>query len=72
MRTEMGTVNLCRNGKYSVSFKTFKGQPGAEYLMNEVESAPVFDTEDEAYEGGRRALDKLEADGRYPNMCEKF
>jgi hypothetical protein len=72
MRTEMGMVNLKSNGKYSVSFKTFKGQPGNEWVAFEAESAPVFDTEEAAYAGGVRALDCLAVSGRFPNMCEQF
>jgi hypothetical protein len=53
-------------------FDIYNGTPGDEYLSASCESAPVFDTEDEAYEGGNRALDKLVKDGCFPNMCEAF
>lgn len=72
MRTEMGSVTLKSNGKYSVSFRTLRGQPGDEYVACESESAPVFETEDEAIAGGTRALLKLSLTGRFPDMCEKF
>lgn len=73
MRTQLDTVEKSTfNGKYSVSFTTFKGTPGDEYVAGECESAPVFDTEDDAFAGGSRALDVLEKTGRFPNMCEKF
>jgi hypothetical protein len=72
MRTQSNGVELNSNGKFSVKFVTFKGTPGNEYVSSEVESAPVFETEFEAYEGQVRALDYLEQTGRYPNMCEVF
>lgn len=72
MRTECSGVELKANGKYSVKFSTWVGKPGAEYVANEVESAAVFVTEDEAYAGATRALDMLAETDRYPNMCEVF
>ena len=73
MRTQLGVVKLDnRTGKYSVTFETFKGTPGSEYVAFEVESAAVFDTEEEAYEGGNRALKTLAETAAYPNLCKKF
>lgn len=72
MRTQLASVQQASNQKWSVTFDTFRGDPGSESRMGSIESAAVFDTEDEAYEGGKRALDMLEQTGYYPNMCEKF
>lgn len=72
MRTEHTGVELKSNGKYSVKFATWCGRTGAEYIANEVESAAVFATEDDAYAGSKRALDVLEETGRWPNMCAAF
>lgn len=72
MRTEAGGVFKAANGKYAVIFVSYKGVPGNEYVCSEVESAPVFATEDEAYAGQNRALDMLEETGQFPNMCEAF
>jgi hypothetical protein len=72
MRTQVEGVNLESNGKWSVTFKSYKGVPGDEYVCSEVASGAVFTTEDEAYAGATRAMDLLETTGRYPNMCEKF
>lgn len=73
MRTSLLSVQQSpRNQKYSVTFVTHAGQPGSEYVMNEIESASVFATEDEAYAGGVRALECLDKTDRFPNMCEVF
>lgn len=72
MRTEASGVTLQPNGKFSVAFVTYKGKPGDEYISSEVESAAVFVTEDDAYDGQQRALDYLESSGRFPNMCQPF
>jgi hypothetical protein len=53
-------------------FETWNTYKGEEYKMNEITSAPVFETEQQAYDGAYRALDKLEATDRFPNMCELF
>jgi hypothetical protein len=72
-RTQMGKVEqFGADGKWRVSFDMFKGVAGSETLYSTFRSAAVFDTEDEAYEGGKRALDELESTGMFPNMCEKF
>jgi hypothetical protein len=72
LRTQAGEVELNKNGKFSVSFETYTGEPGSEYLVSSCTSAPVFLTEDDALAGQRRALDYLEFKGRFPNMCENF
>jgi hypothetical protein len=41
-------------------------------MVSSVESAPVFDTEEDAYAGADRALKVLEETGKFPNMCEAF
>lgn len=40
--------------------------------MSSCSSAPVWATEDEAYDGARRALEVLEATDKFPNMCERW
>ena len=72
MRTQFKTVEQQANGKWAVVFETYAGPAGDEYVAAETTSAAVFDTEDEAYEGERRAMDVLEKTGMFPNMCEKF
>lgn len=70
MRTEMGQVVQHVNKKWSVSFTTYCGNAGSEYVANTCTSAPVWDTEGLAYSAGQRALDILEETDRWPNMCE--
>jgi len=73
MRTQIeGVEESTFNGKFSVKFVMYKGTPGDEYVSGQVESGAVFATEDDAYAGGQRAMDTLEATGCYPNMCEVF
>lgn len=73
MRTECSGVEQSKfNSKFTVSFDMYRGEPGAEYVSASCTSAAVFDTEDQAYAGARRALDHLEAKGCFPNMCEVF
>jgi hypothetical protein len=73
MRTEQTVpIQSPVNGKWAAVFVTYKGTPGAEYVANECTSAHVFESAEDAEEGGIRALDILEATGRWPNMCEKF
>ena len=59
-----------RAGKWSVSFETWRGSPGDEYLATSCTTGALFDTEAEAYSAGDRALDVLQATDRFPNMCE--
>jgi hypothetical protein len=59
-------------GKWSVSFITWMGNPGYEYVAGETCSASVFELEAEALAAGGRALAMLESTGKYPNMCEAF
>jgi hypothetical protein len=73
MRTEQAIPTQSTvTGKWAASFVTYRGTPGNEYIANECTSAYVFETEDEAYLGGIRALTVLETTDRWPNMCEKF
>jgi len=73
MRTEQSLPQQSTHtGKWSAVFITWGGLPGSEFVMNQVTSAAVFATDDEAREGGLRALDVLEKTGVYPNMCEVF
>ena len=73
MRTEINRAAFNKHtGKWSVSFITWMGNPGYEYVAGETCSASVFNCEDAALEAGRRALAMLESTGKYPNMCEAF
>jgi hypothetical protein len=72
MRTEQDAPTVATNGKWRANFVTYNGTPGDEYVANTCGSAPVFNTEDEAYAGGSRALDILEQTGKFPNMCDPF
>ena len=73
MRTQVTSVEQSTYNKmWRVCFTTFKGVTGDEYVSNVCESAPVFASETEAVEGGKRALELLNATDRFPNMCEAF
>ena len=73
MRTVMGQANQSKlNGKWAITLETYSGECGREYLSSRTVSAPVFNTEEDAYEGGERALEILERTGMFPNMCEEF
>lgn len=72
MRVQIAGVKQAASGKFSVMFQAFMGLPGDEYDAGDIESAPVFTTEDDAYDAGRRALTVFESTGRFPNMCEVF
>jgi len=73
MRTEVAApIVNSYNNKWKAVLTTFNGPPGAEYMMSSVESAPVFDTEEDAYAGANRALTLLEETGKFPNMSEAF
>lgn len=71
-RAQIDTVTMQADSQWKVSFILFAGEVGAEHKVGACASAAVFATEDEAYAGGNRALDVLEATGRFPNMCERF
>jgi hypothetical protein len=72
MRTQAGTPEQGYKGKWSATFDTVGGTPGQEYRMSSTTSAPVFETQDEAVAGTRRALHYLKETGRFPNMCVPF
>ena len=59
-------------GKWCVQFITLAGNPGNQHVVARTESAAVFDSANDAYAGGARALTVLEATGAFPNMCEPF
>ena len=70
MRTVLGQANQSKlNGKWAITLETYSRH---EYLFSRTVSAPVFNTEEDAYEGGERALEILERTGMFPNMCEEF
>ena len=73
MRTQVAApIVSSYNNKWKAVLVTFRGAVGAEYMASSVESAPVFDTEEDAYAGANRALTVLEETGKFPNMCEAF
>lgn len=59
-------------GKWSAAFQTWAGIPGDEYMVASCTSGALFDNEEAAYAAADRALDVLQATGKYPNMCEMF
>ena len=60
-------------GKFSICFDIRRVSGSESYICAECESAPVFDTEQEAHLGGERAVEHYKLrDGVFPNMCEKF
>lgn len=72
-RTEITDSLQNSKNKWNIIFTSYKVLAnGDEYECGVIESAYVFDTEDEAYAGGQRALELLEKTDRFPNMCEKF
>jgi len=70
--TKQAAPILEYNGKWSAAFETWVTRGDDTYLSSECSSAPLFDTAADADEAGKRAVAKLEATGRFPNMCEKF
>ena len=72
MRVQIASVKEVSPGKFSVMFQAFMGKPGDEYDAGDIESAPVFASEDAAYAGGERALAVFNVTGKFPNMCEAF
>jgi|WetSurMetagenome_2_1015567.scaffolds.fasta_scaffold1552752_1 hypothetical protein len=72
-RTEVSVARYSEhNHKWCIGFITRKGPKGDDYVCGEITSACVFDSSEEAYEGGLRAIAYLEKTGAFPNMCEKF
>lgn len=71
MRTQISGVSKGAV-RFYVMFETYGGEVGDEYLSIQTTSGAVFDTEDKALAGGRRALDYLEKNGKFPNMCQYF
>lgn len=71
MRTQISGVSKSAV-RFYVMFETYGGEVGNEYLSSQITSGDVFDTEDEALAGGSRALEYLEKNGKFPNMCEYF
>ena len=73
-RTEITDSLQNNNDKWNIIFTDYKvsAVTGDEYVSGVIESGYVFDTEDEAYAAGDRALKALADTGRFPNMCEPF
>jgi hypothetical protein len=57
--------------KWAVHFAT-RRSPEDDTIVSKVCSAPVFDTKDDAYAGGARAIAQLLCRGTLPNLCEPF
>jgi hypothetical protein len=72
MRTELGPSKLYRNGKWFPTFLQYNGTPGNEYLAGTISAPAWFETENEAYAAGQRAMAVLEQTDKFPNMCEPF
>lgn len=68
--TKLAQPELGSNGKWSASFENWVTRGDETYMSSSCTSAPLFDTAPDAEEAGKRALAKLEATGKYPNMCE--
>lgn len=74
----MITINKTRteqnkhNSKWSVWFELWRHRNDERYITAECGSAPVFDTAEEAWAAGDRAMEAFNATGVFPNMCEKF
>ena len=72
-RTEITDSLQNTNNEWNIIFTAYKVLANNdEYGVGVIESAYVFNTEDEAYAGGQRALKLLEETGRFPNMCQPF
>lgn len=61
-----------RGGKWAAAFKNFVTRGEETYLSSECESAPLFDTEMDAWDAGERAIKELDATGKFPNLCAPF
>ena len=72
MRIQFNTVTANDLGKYSISFEAIVGTPGDEYVAAEVESAFLFDNEDDAFAAANRAIDYFDANNRFPDMSKQF
>ena len=57
-------------GKWACCFQMFRKHEGTEYLASELESPALWFDGAAAGRAGQRALEILEATGKYPNMCE--
>ena len=60
------------NGLWACVFDTHTTRNGVETLMCTTESAPVWETAEEATASGVRALSYLDHIGYWPNMCERW
>ena len=60
-------------GKWSISFDVIRMRDGEEaYISAECTSGAVFDTAEQAHDGGDRAVTHFELTERFPNMCEAW
>lgn len=73
MRTHQVAPAQCASTrKWCAEFEVWEGDVGREERVARLTSQPFFDTEDDAYEAGFRALDTLELTGKFPDMCKPF
>ena len=56
--------------KWSISFDVIRTNGIESYIS--AECTCVFDSADEAHEGGKRAVIYYDRNGRFPNMCKVF
>jgi putative NADH-flavin reductase len=61
-----------RTNKFSITFDIIRTRNGESWISAECQSAPVFDTAEEAHAGGDRAVAVYNETDRFPNMCEAF
>jgi hypothetical protein len=59
-------------GLWAASFERWRDAIGEEVLAAKITSGAVFQTEHEADCAADRAMDALQSEGQFPNMCEGF
>jgi len=64
----VGTVKGQHNGKFGCVIDMWHD----EHVASTTTSACVFDTPEEAYAGGKRAVAMYAETALFPNMCEVF
>lgn len=59
-------------GKWAVWFEIWRVKHTEKYVSANCGSAHVFDTSEQAWAAGDRAVDLFNKTGIFPNMCEQF
>lgn len=69
-----GPITNTATGKIGIGLDMIRVPAGdaKPYLAASCESAPVFNTVEEANAGAERAIAKYNETGVFPNMCEVF